>query len=82
MEVFVIFIPIFVALLLGVWAMLAPKRVDVAAETHQLNEHIAWLEERLAHARAGNWDEQMMANLHAQLETAQRKLQALATVTA
>jgi len=78
MEVFVILIPIFVALLLGAWAVLAPKPVDVVAETRQVHEHIAWLEERLVHARERNWDEQMMANLHLQLANARRKQQALA----
>ncbi|MEJ1973704.1 MAG: hypothetical protein WDM96_14945 [Lacunisphaera sp.] len=79
MEAVVIIIPPIIALLIGVWAVLAPRRIDVVAERKQLNEHIAWLEERLAHARAGNWDEQMMANLHAQMAEARRKQQALAT---
>lgn len=77
MEIFVILIPLFVALVLGTWAVLAPKPVDVVAETQQVREHIAWLEERLAHARARNWDEQMMANLHAQLADARRRQRAL-----
>ena len=78
-EVFVILIPPFIALLIGAWAVLSPKPVDAAVEHKQLNEHIAWLEERLVHARARNWDEQMMANLHAQMAEARRKQQALAT---
>jgi len=77
-EIFVIIIPPFIALLLGVWALLAPKPVDAVAEQKQLDEHIAWLNERLAHARARNWDEQMMANLEAQMAEARRKRQALA----
>ncbi len=77
MEVFVILVPPFIALLIGAWAMLSPRQIDVAAEQKQLDEHIAWLQERLAHARARNWDEQMMANLHAQLAEAHRKQQAL-----
>ena len=78
MEVFVIIIPPFIALLIGAWALLAPKPIDVAAEKKQLEEHIAWLNDRLVHAAAGNWDEQMMANLHAQMADARRKQQALA----
>lgn len=73
MEVVVILVPIFVALILGAWAVLAPKPVDVKAERAQLDEHIAWLEDRLAHARERNWDEQMMENLMTQLATARRK---------
>ena len=80
MEVFVIIIPPFIALLIGAWALLAPRPVDAAAEQKQLDEHIAWLNERLDHARARNWDEQMMENLHAQMAAAQRTQQALATV--
>ena len=77
-EIFAIIIPIFVALLLGAWAVLQPSPVDVVADRIRVDQHIAWLEERLAHARAGNWDEQMMANLHAQLEEAYRTQRALA----
>ncbi len=72
-EVFVIIIPPFIALLLGAWALLSPKPVDVVAEQKQPDEHIAWLTERPAHARARNWDEQMMANLDAQMAEARRK---------
>lgn len=79
MEAFVIIIPPFIALLIGGWAVLAPRPVDAVAEQKQLDEHIAWLEDRLVHARAGNWDEQMMANLHTQMAAAQRKRQTLAT---
>ena len=78
MEAVVIIIPPIIALLIGAWAVLAPRQVDVVAEQKQLDEHIAWLKERLAHAQERNWDEQMMANLHAQLAEAHRKQQALA----
>src|SRR6478735_7703698 len=61
-EVFVIIIPLFVALLLGAWAVLQPTPVDVVADRVRVDQHIAWLEERLAHARARNWDAQTMAN--------------------
>ena len=80
MEAFVILIPPLIALFIGGWAVLAPKPLDVVAERKQLDEHIAWLEERLAHAQARNWDEQMMANLHLQLANARRKQAALAGV--
>ena len=50
-EVFVIIIPIFVALLLGAWAVLQPSPVDVVADRVRVDQHIAWLEERLAHAQ-------------------------------
>ena len=56
----------------------AYSRTLTPAEQKQLAEHIAWLNERLDHARARNWDEQMMANLHAQLTEARRRQQALA----
>jgi hypothetical protein len=77
-EAVVIIIPPIIALLIGAWAVLAPRRIDVVAEQKQINEHIAWLEERLAHAHARNWDEQMLANLRAQMAEARRKQQALA----
>ena len=73
-----IIIPPFIALLIGAWALLAPRPLDVAAEQQQLDEHIAWLNERLAHARARSWDEQMMENLRTQMAEAHRKRQALA----
>ena len=78
MEVFVIIIPPFIALLIGAWALLALRPIDVVAEQKQLDEHIAWLKERLIHARASNWDEQMMANLETQMAEARRKQRALA----
>jgi hypothetical protein len=76
-EVFVIIIPPFIALLIGAWALLAPRPIDLKAEQKQLDEHIAWLNERLVHARAANWDEQMLANLDAQMVEARRKQRAL-----
>jgi len=78
MEAVVIIIPPIIALLIGAWAVLAPRPIDVVAEQKQLSDHIIWLEERLAHARARNWDEQMMSNLHAQMNEARRKQRALA----
>jgi hypothetical protein len=72
MEAFVLIIPPIIALLIGAWAVLAPRPVDPVAERARADQHIAWLEERLAHARAGNWDEQMMANLHTQIASARR----------
>jgi hypothetical protein len=78
LEALVIIIPPLIALLIGGWAVFAPRPVDVAAERKQLEEHLGWLEERLAHARARDWDEQMLANLHAQLADARRKQAALA----
>lgn len=77
MEVFVIIIPPFIALIIGAVAVLAPRPKDPVAERARLAEHIAWLEHRLAHARARNWDEQMMHNLHTQLAAARREQHAL-----
>jgi hypothetical protein len=77
MEAFVLIIPPIIALAIGAWAVLAPRPVDPVAERARADQHIAWLEARLQHARAGNWDEQMMANLHAQLEEARDRQSAL-----
>ena len=77
MEIFVIIIPPIIALLIGAMAYFAPQPKDPVAEQARLDERIAWLEERLVHARAGNWDEQMMANLHDQLATARDEQRAL-----
>jgi len=76
-EIFVIIIPPFIAALIGLMAVFAPRPKDPVAERARVDERIAWLEERLTHARAGNWDEQMMANLQAQLETARSEQRAL-----
>lgn len=78
MEVFVIIIPPIVALIIGGWAVFAPRPVDIKVESIRLDQHIAWLEDRLAHARARNWDEQMMENLRDQLAAAHRQRQTLA----
>ncbi len=77
MEIFVIIIPPFIALLIGAMAFFAPRPKDPVAEKARIDERIAWLENRLVHARAGNWDEQMMANLHTQLAEARREQSAL-----
>jgi hypothetical protein len=76
-EIFVIVIPPFIALLIGAMAVFAPRPKDPVAEKVRVDERIAWLESRLAHARAGNWDEQMMHNLHTQLAEARREQRAL-----
>jgi hypothetical protein len=77
MEAVVIIVVPLIAMLIAGWAIVAPRPVDRVAEQAQMNQHIAWLEERLAHARQKNWDEQMMANLLAQLDAARRKQGAL-----
>ncbi len=77
MEIFVIVIPPFIALIIGAVAFFAPRPKDPVAEKARLDERIAWLENRLAHAQAGNWDEQMMHNLHTQLADARREQRAL-----
>ena len=73
MEVLVIFIPPIIALLIGAWAVFAPRQLDPVAERARLDEHIARLEETLARARAGNWDEQMITNLLDKLAEARRE---------
>lgn len=73
MEAVVILIVPLIALAVWAAAYFQPRRPDPAAENAQRAEHIAWLEDRLAHARRHNWDEQMMANLHAQLAEARRQ---------
>ncbi len=78
MEIFVIIIPPFIALIIGAVAIFAPRPKDPVVERKRVEEHIAWLESRLAHAQAGNWDEQMMHNLNTQLEAARREQRALA----
>lgn len=77
MELFVIIIPPFIALIIGAVAVFAPRPKDPVAERARIDEHIAWLESRLAHAREGNWDEQMLHNLHLQLAEARREQRAL-----
>jgi hypothetical protein len=73
MEAVVILIVPLVALLVGAIAFFQARPLDVVAERSRLDQHISWLEERLTHARRNNWDEQMMANLTAQLESARRE---------
>ena len=72
-EIFVIIIPPFIALIIGAIAVFAPRPKDPVVERVRINERIAWLEERLTHARAGNWDEQMMENLNLQMEAARKE---------
>jgi hypothetical protein len=76
-EIFVIIVPLFVALLIGALAVLAPRPVDPRAERARLDQRIAWLEERLAHAREKNWGDDMTGRLVAQLEAARRDHRAL-----
>ena len=73
MEALVLLLVPLVALAVWAAAYLQPKSLDPVAEQAQLDEHIAWLEDRLAHAREKNWDEQMLANLTAQLTEARRR---------
>ena len=77
MEALVILIPPLIALLIGAWAVFAPRRVDPVAERARLVAHIARLEESLNRARAANWDEQMITNLLDKLATARREQSAL-----
>ena len=77
MEALVIIIPPIIALLIGAWAVFAPRAIDPVAERARLDEHIARLEESLARARAGNWDEQMITNLLDKLAEAHREQRAL-----
>lgn len=78
MEIFAIIVPIFVAFLIGALAVLAPRPVDPQAERARLDQRIAWLEARLAHAREKNWGDDMVGQLAAQLEAARRDHRALA----
>lgn len=78
MEALVILIVPLVALFVGAVAFFQPRRSDPAAERARVDQHIAWLEERLAHARAKDWDEQMLENIHVQLEAARREQRVLA----
>jgi hypothetical protein len=77
MEAVVILIVPLVALLVGAVAFFQPRPSDPMAERVRLDEHIAWLEDRLAHAIDKRWDNQMMENLHAQLAAARRDRHAL-----
>jgi len=77
MEAVVIIVVPLIAMLIAGWAIVAPRPVDIRADRAQMDQHIAWLEERLTYARQKNWDEQMTANLLAQLDDAQGKRRAL-----
>lgn len=77
MEALVILIVPLVALFIGAVAFFQPRPSDPVAERARVDQHIAWLEDRLAHAREKNWDEQMMENLHAQLAAARHEQRAL-----
>ena len=77
MEALVILIPPLIALLIGAWAVFAPRRVDPVAERARLEEHIARLEDSLGRARSENWDEQMITNLLDKLAAARREQSAL-----
>jgi hypothetical protein len=79
MEVLVIFIPPLIALLIGAWAVFAPRRLDPVAERARLEQHIARLEESLHRARTANWDELMISNLLEKLAAARREQAALQT---
>ena len=70
MEAVVILLVPLVALFVWAVAFFAPRSDDMAAEREQLDQHIAWLEDRLAYGRQKNWDEQMIGNLTAQLAEA------------
>lgn len=73
MEALVLLLVPLVALVVWAAAYFQPKSLDPVADQAQLEEHIAWLEQRLAHAREKNWDEQMLANLTGQLTEARRR---------
>jgi len=73
MEALVILLVPLVALIVWAAAYFQPNPFNSVAERAQLEQHIAWLEDRLAHARQHNWDEQMIGNLIGQLETARRQ---------
>ena len=77
MEAVVIIIPPIIALLIGAWAVFAPRQVDPLAEQARLDQHIARLEDSLARASADNWDEQMITNLLDKLADARREQRAL-----
>lgn len=77
MEALVLIIPPIVALLIGAWAILAPRPLDPVAERTRLDQHVARLEESLARARTDNWDEQMISNLLDKLADARREQNAL-----
>jgi hypothetical protein len=73
MEALVILLVPLVAFFVWAVAFFQPKSNDLAAEQQQLDQHIAWLEDRLAYGRQKNWDEQMIGNLTAQLAEARER---------
>jgi hypothetical protein len=73
MEALVLLIVPLIALLIGAMAFFQPRPSNPGLDRARLDEHISWLEARLAHAREKHWDEQMMANLQAQLAAARRE---------
>lgn len=73
MEALVILLVPLVAFIIWAVAYFQPKTTDLAAEQQQLDQHIAWLEDRLAYGREKQWDEQMIANLTAQLAEARER---------
>lgn len=73
MEALVLLLVPLIALAVWAVAYFQPRVLDPRAERAQLAEHIAWLEARRDHARRGNWDEQMLAHLDAQLADARRR---------
>ena len=77
MEALVLIIPPIIALLIGAWAVFAPRQLDPVAERARLDLHIARLENSLARARTDNWDEQMITNLLDKLAEARREQSAL-----
>ncbi|HEX2860923.1 MAG TPA: hypothetical protein VHN79_04755 [Lacunisphaera sp.] len=77
MEALVILLVPLVALLIWTVAFFQNQPLDVVTERARVDQHIAWLEERLEHARRKNWDEDMVGRLLAQLAEARREQRAL-----
>ena len=73
MEALVLLLVPLVAFIIWAVAYFQPRTTDLAEERQQLDRHIAWLEDRLAYGRQKNWDEQMIANLNAQLAEARER---------
>jgi hypothetical protein len=53
-------------------------RSNPAAEKARLHASLAWHEQRLQNARAKNWDEHMIASIHAQVTEVQDRLAEIA----
>jgi len=77
MEAVVIIIVPVITLFVGVVAVLQSRPLDVASERERLNQHIAWLESRLHHAREKRWDAGMVEQISGHLERARRDQAAL-----